>query len=105
MKFRVGDQVQVTGGKDKGKKGAITKVIPKAEKVVVEGLNVYVKHLKPQGERAGERVRRERPLPTAKIAIINDKGQVDRIGWSVAKDGSKQRVFKKTGKPVPAAKK
>jgi large subunit ribosomal protein L24 len=98
MKFRIGDQVLVTAGKDKGKKGAIVKVLPKAEKVVVEGLNVYVKHIKPQGERAGEKTRRERPLHTASVAIINDKGQVDRIGWSVAKDGSKQRIFKKTGK-------
>lgn len=105
MKFRIGDQVLVTAGKDKGKKGAIVKVLPKEEKVVVEGLNVYVKHIKPYGERAGERTRRERPLHAASVAILNDKGQQDRIGWSVAKDGTKQRIFKKTGKPVPTAKK
>ena len=104
MKFKVGDKVLVTAGKDKGQKGEIIKVLPRQDKVLVQGLNIYSKHIKPMGERAGDRVRRERPLSTAKVAIINDKGQVDRISFKVAKDGSKQRIFKKTGQPVPIAK-
>lgn len=103
MKFKVGDKVLVTAGKDKGQKSEIVAVVPAENKVVVKGLNMYSKHIKPMGERAGDRVRRERPLPTAKVAIINDKGQADRIGYEVAKDGTKQRVFKKTGQPVPTA--
>jgi hypothetical protein len=55
--------------------------------------------------RAGSKNSIERPLPTAKVAIINDKGQADRIGYSVAKDGSKTRIFKKTGVVVPEPKK
>lgn len=97
MKFKVGDSVIVTSGKDKGKKSTITRVLPKLETVVVEGVNLYVKHMKPMGERAGQRVTRERPMATAKIAILNDKGQVDRIGYKINKDGSKDRVYKKTG--------
>ena len=101
MKFKVGDKVLVTSGKDKGKKEEIVKVFPVENKVIVKGANMYSKHIKPIGDKSGDRVRRERPLPVAKIAILNDKGKVDRIGYQVAKDGTKQRVFKKTGQPVP----
>lgn len=97
MKFKVGDKILVTAGKDKGKTGAIVKVDPKSERVLVEGVNKYVKHIKPMSGRAGDKVLVERYLPTAKVAIINDKNQPDRIGYSVAKDGSKVRIFKKTG--------
>jgi large subunit ribosomal protein L24 len=105
MKFKVGDQVLVTAGKDKGKQGPIIKVLPKKDQVVVEGANFYTKHIKPYGEKSGEKIRKERPLYTAKIAIINDQGQPDRIKYLVAKDGSKERIFSKTGKPVPEPKK
>jgi len=101
MKFKVGDKILVTAGKDKGQKGEIVRVFPTQDKVIVKGLNMYSKHIKPVGDRSGDRVRRERPLWVAKIAIINDKGQVDRISYQVAKDGTKQRIFKKTGQPVP----
>lgn len=104
MKFKVGDQVLVTGGKDKGKKGPIIKVIPATEKVVVEGANHYTKHVKPTQGKAGERVSYPRALPTSNVAILNDKGQVDRIGYNVGKDGEKVRIFKKTGGLVPTVK-
>ncbi|MEO8581318.1 MAG: 50S ribosomal protein L24 [Patescibacteria group bacterium] len=101
MKFKVGDQVLVTGGKDKGKQGKIVKVLPLLERVVVEGMNMYVKHIKPFAGRPGDRVKRERALPTANIAIFNpETKKTDRIGYTVAKDGSKSRIFKKTGKVI-----
>lgn len=102
MKFKVGDQVLVTAGKDKGKKSKITKILPASNKVIVEGVNIYTKHVKPFGERAGEKVRSERPLPLSNVAIINDQGNPDRIGYSISKSGAKQRVFKKTGKVIEA---
>lgn len=109
MKFKVGDKVRVTGGKDKGKEGEIAKVIPDKNTVVIAGVNQYVRHRKPMAGRSGEKVVLERPLPTAKIAVLNDKGQTDRIGYSIAKDGTKTRIFKKTGKtmsdPKPVVKK
>jgi large subunit ribosomal protein L24 len=104
MKFKVGDQVIITSGKDKGKKTEVVKVLPVVNKVIVKDVNMYTKHVKPMGERAGERIRKERPLSVANIAILNDKGQPDRVGYQVAKDGSKERVFKKTGKAVPEQK-
>lgn len=97
MKLRVGDSVLVTAGKDKGKKGQVIQVMPENDMVIVEGMNLYTRHVKPMGERAGETVRRERALATAKVAIINDKNQPDRIGYIVTKDGKKERIFKKTG--------
>ena len=100
MKLRVGDRVLVTAGKDKGKKSEITKVLHKEQKVIVKDINLYVKHVKPMGERAGERVRRERPMDLAKVAILNDKDQPDRVGYKVKADGTKDRIFKKTGKVI-----
>lgn len=100
MKFKAGDNVQVTAGKDNGKHGKVLKVYPKEEKVLVEGVNMYVKHIKPMQGRAGEKIRRERPLHTASVAIMNpDTGKVDRIGYKM-EDGKKVRIFKKTGKAI-----
>lgn len=101
MKFKVGDLVLVTGGKDKGKQGKIVRTLPVLNKVVVEGVNMYVKHIKPYAGNPGEKVRKERPLPTASIAIFNaETKKGDRVGYSIAKDGSKTRIFKKTGKVI-----
>ena len=55
MKFKVGDQVLVTAGKDKGKKSEVLRVFPKSNKVLVKGVNMYVKHVKPFMDRAGEK--------------------------------------------------
>ncbi len=104
MKLKAGDTVLVTAGKDKGKQGTIMRVFPKKNTVLVEGANIYTKHVKPYAGQSGDRVRRERALDVSKVAIINDKGERDRIGYAMTKDG-KQRVFKKTGKPVPEVKK
>jgi large subunit ribosomal protein L24 len=104
MKFKVGDKVLVTAGKDKGKKSTIEAVLADENKVVVTDVNMYVKHVKPFNNQPGQRVRRPRPLPTANVAILNDQDQADRVGYSIAKDGTKQRIFKKTGKVIPVAK-
>ncbi len=101
MKLQVGDKVLVTGGKDKGKTSVVRLALPKEDRVVVEGVNMYSRHIKPTQGRPGEKIRVERPLPTAKVAIINDKGVADRISYKVAKDGTKTRMFTKTGAVVP----
>ena len=56
---------------------------------------MYTRHIRKMMGRPGEKVRRERPLPTAKVAILNEKGQADRIGF-VVEDGVKKRIYKKT---------
>ena len=74
----------------------IVRVLPAKDQVVVEGVNMYTRHVRKMMGQPGQVIRRERPLPTAKIAILNDKGEPDRIGY-VVEDGVKKRIFKKTG--------
>jgi len=100
VKFKLNDKVLITAGKDKGISGVIKKVYPKLNKVLVEGANKYTKHIKPVSGRAGDKIKVERPLHTASIAILNYKGVADRVGFKVAKDGTKSRFFKKTGKII-----
>lgn len=100
MKLKVGDSVLVTTGKDKGTQAKITAVHPASNKVIVQGVNMYTRNVKPMAGRAGERIRKERPLDASKVAIVNpETGKADRIGYTM-KDGQKVRIFKKTGKTV-----
>lgn len=105
MKLRVGDTVLITAGKDKGQKSRVVRVLPAKNAVIVEGVNMYTRHMRPQAGQPGDRVKKERPLPMAKVMIINDKGQPDRVGYAVGKDGLKHRIFKKTGTVISAEKK
>ena len=97
MKFKVGDRIIVTAGKDRGKKGVIFALLPKENKVLVKDINLYFKHTKPFMDKPGEKTRRERPLPVANIAVLNDKDQVDRLAYRQTGDGQKERIFKKSG--------
>ncbi len=91
----------VTAGKDKGKQGKVLVVLPKENKVVVEKANIYAKHIKKQGERSGEKVLRERPLPVSNVAIINpETKKIDRVAYMVDKAGNKTRIFAKTKKAI-----
>lgn len=100
MKFKVGDEVIVTAGKDKGVRGKILKVLAEEHKVVVQGANMYTRHIKPMAGKAGERVRKERALPVANVAIWNEETKAaDRIGYQVTSD-KKERIYKKTGKTI-----
>ncbi len=75
-KFKKGDIVLVTGGKDKGKTGEIMKVIPKDDTVIVKGANMYKRHVKPTQNTKGGMVARERALSTGKISHVQDGQQV-----------------------------
>lgn len=100
MKLKIGDKVLVTAGKDKGKKSEIIAVFPASDKVLVKDVNMYFKHVKPFMDRKGEKTRKERPMSVAKVAILNDKDQADRIAYQVTADGKKERIFKKTGQVI-----
>ena len=100
MKLKIGDKVLVTAGKDKGKKSEVIAVFPKENKVAVKDVNLYFKHIKPMMDRKGEKIRRERPMSVAKVAILNDKDQPDRVAYKVTASGSKERVFKKSGQTI-----
>lgn len=95
-KIRKGDQVVVTTGKDKGKRGTVLRVIDTG-KVVVEGINRVKRHTRPnpiKGQTGGI-VDKEMPIQASNVALFNpatDKG--DRVGFRVLEDGRKVRFFK-----------
>jgi large subunit ribosomal protein L24 len=93
-----GDTVAVLAGKDKGKQGKVTRVLPKADKVIVEGVNLVKKHLKagPKVRQAGI-VSQEAPLHSSNVMLICSKcGVPSRVGFTVT-DGRKARVCRKCG--------
>lgn len=96
MKLKKGDEVIVTAGKDKGKKGKIEKVFPRQNKVLVGGVNIYKRHTKPRGQgRPGGIIDIVKPLPVANVALICPKcGQRTRVGYRL-KQEEKKRFCKK----------
>lgn len=101
MKLRRGDKVKVVSGKDKGRTGKIEKVFPKKNKVLVAGVNVYKRHLKPRGEKKpGGIVDIVKPLAVANVALICSKcGQITRVGYQLTQT-EKIRICKKCQKPI-----
>jgi large subunit ribosomal protein L24 len=101
MKLKKGDKVVVTTGKDKGKTGEITTVLPKENKVIVAGINVAKRHTKPTQESAGGIVSKEMPIHVSNVAYVDPKdGKATRIGYKVEKGGRKVRVAKRSGEVV-----
>jgi large subunit ribosomal protein L24 len=103
MKFRINDDVVVTAGKDRGKTGKITKVLPKSGRVIVEGVNKAIKHIKGRNGEAGERVEFFAPINVSNISIVDPKdGKPSKIGYRV--DGkTKVRFARKSGTVLPTA--
>jgi large subunit ribosomal protein L24 len=98
MKIKLGDKVQVLSGNDKGKTGEVIKVMPKTNKIIVKGVNVRKKHIKPrkQGEEGGI-IPTECAIPASKVNVVCSKcGKATRIGYVIEK-GEKVRVCKKCG--------
>ena len=97
MKLKTGDKVVVIAGKDKGKEGTITKVLRNENKVVIEGINVAKKHVKPNGQTAGSIVDIELPINASNVMIIDPKTKKpSRIGHTTDKNGKKIRIAKKS---------
>lgn len=96
LHVKTGDTVIVLSGKEKGKKGKILQVSPKERKVIIEGVNMCTKHVKPrrQGE-AGGIVKAEAAMYACKVMPVCPKcGKPTRIGHKILEDGSKVRVCK-----------
>ncbi|MFH1236253.1 MAG: 50S ribosomal protein L24 [Parcubacteria group bacterium] len=95
--FKKGDTVMLVSGKDKGKKGKVLDVMPKDGKVVIEGLNLLVKNVRPkrQGEK-GQVVKYNAPLNASNVLLFcSTCGRGRRIGYQLQKDGKKVRICKK----------
>jgi len=94
-KIRKGDRVAVLTGKDKGRQGAVLKVFPKEERVLVEGLNMVQRHTRPtQTDPQGGIKHKEARLHLSNVAVVDSKGKPTRVGFRV--DGDKKVRFAKT---------
>ena len=98
MKVKVGDKVRILAGKDKGKEGIVSATLKKDNKVVVNGINVVKRHMKPNAFNAeGGIIEKEAPIHASNVMIMDPKtNKPTRIGHSVNKDGKKIRVTKKS---------
>ncbi len=100
IKFKIGDTVKVTLGKDKGREGKISNILPKRQTAVVPELNMYKRHIKGvQGQKGGI-YDLPRPLAFSKIALICPKcKKMTRVGFKVNKD-EKLRICRKCGREI-----
>ena len=95
-KLRKGDTVVVLTGKDKGKKGDITRVMPSAGKAVVDGVNIAIRHVKQSQAEQGGRVPQAMPINLSNLALVDAKGKATRVGFRM-EDDKKVRFAKTTG--------
>ncbi|MEK7636017.1 MAG: 50S ribosomal protein L24 [Patescibacteria group bacterium] len=101
MKIKKNDTIKIISGKDRNKIGKVIKVIPDKNKVLIEGLNLYKKHVRPKREgEKGQTVLVSRPLNISNIMVICQScGKAVKIGYSV-KNAIKTRICKKCGMKI-----
>jgi large subunit ribosomal protein L24 len=94
MNIKKGDTVLVTTGKDKGKKGTVSRALPQLNKIIVEGLNIAKKHIKPQGQtRQGGVIEKAMPLQVSNTMLIcTECGEPTRVGHERRPVGADQKV-------------
>jgi len=103
-KIRKGDQVIVLTGRDKGKRGTVSLRVD-ADHVVVDGINMVKKHVKPNPMKGttGGVIDKTMPIHQSNVAIFNAAtGKADRVGAKILADGKKVRVFKSSGEEIKA---
>jgi len=107
MKLRKEDKVVVIAGRDKGKTGAVTRVLPQTNQVVVEGVNLVKRHTKPsQKQPRGGILEITKPIDASKVMVLDPhSGKPARVGFQTKADGSKERIFKVSPNHEKAAKK
>jgi len=100
MKIKKGDTVVVISGKDKGKEGTVSRVMPRTNQVIVDGINVAKKHQKPKGaKQQGGIIDRDMPLDASNVMLVH-KGKPTRVGFKTNSDGTKVRIARTTGEEV-----
>jgi large subunit ribosomal protein L24 len=102
MHVKKGDTVQVISGRDKGKVGEIIQAIPQSSQVIIKGVNVRTKHVKPQQEgESGQIVTFEAPIHSSNVMLYSSKEKVvSRVGYTFTEEGRKVRMLKKTGEII-----
>ena len=93
-KLRKGDKVVVLTGKDIGKQGEITRVMPQAGKAIVDGINIAIRHVKQSQSEQGGRVPQPMPIQLSNLALLDGNGKATRVGFRM--DGDKKVRFAKT---------
>ncbi len=101
MKIKTGDTVIVTSGQYKGKTGKVLDTMPKKNKVVVEGVNILTKHVKPRGpQQPGGIVKEEGPIDISNVMYYNEKSKKGtRVGYKI-EDGKKVRIARASGEEI-----
>ncbi len=106
MKIQKGDKVEILIGKDKGRSGEIIKVFAKSEEIVVKGLNLFKKHLKPTQGQKGGIIEKERPIKASKVILICPScGKKIRVAYQIDKNGDKFRICRKCKSIIMPSKK
>lgn len=95
-KLKKGDKVVVLAGKDKGKQGEITAVMPKDNKAIVDGVNIAIRHQRQSQASQGGRVPKAMPIDLSNLALMDKNGKATRVGFR-EEDGKKVRFAKTTG--------
>ena len=98
-KLRKGDKVVVLVGKDKGKEGEISRVLPKQGKAVIDGLNIAIRHQRQTQADQGGRQPKAMPIDLSNLALLDGNGKATRVGFRI-EDGKKVRYAKTTGEAV-----
>jgi large subunit ribosomal protein L24 len=103
MKIHTGDSVYVISGKDKGKTGTVIRVLAEKNRVVVEGINMRVRHIKKTTQGPGQRLKYEASISASNVMLLDPKTKKPtRVGYKVdPKTGAKQRVSRKSGEVIP----
>ena len=94
MKIKSGDKVRVIAGKDKGNEGKVLQVFPSLGRLVVEGINTTIKHLRARGEQQGQKIEYSAPINVSNVKLVSSKtGKSGRIGYKqIEKDGKKTKI-------------
>ena len=98
-KLKKGDTVVVLTGKDKGKKGEISAVMPSDNKAVVDGVNIAIRHTKQSAQNQGGRQPKAMPIDLSNLALMDKNGKATRVGFR-EEDGKKVRFAKTTGEAI-----
>jgi large subunit ribosomal protein L24 len=102
LKIKKGDTVVVLTGRDKGTQGEVLQVMPTESRVVVKGVNVAKKHVRPtQFDPQGGIKSVELPIHVSNVSLVDPKsGKATRVGYQAGKDGKKVRIARKSGEAV-----
>ncbi|RDD61644.1 50S ribosomal protein L24 [Ferruginivarius sediminum] len=100
-KVKRGDTVVVLNGKDRGRSGEVLRVIPKEDRVVVQGVNVVKRHQRPSMGQQGGIIEKEAPIHLSNVSVADPKdGRPTRVGFRVLDDGRKVRVARRSGETI-----